>query len=218
MYLSRVQLNLARLSNELQLHWQAAPLYASHQWLWQLFPQQETRNFLFRHEQGRHPALFYLLSSQMPQAPHPYLVVESKPFSPRLVSGMRLQFALRANPVVVRQKKRCDVLMDAKFQAQRQGNSAAQIWQQQQQAAQRWLVQQGEKCGFSLDAEQDSRVLAYQQHSFSRRREEPAIRFSSVDYAGVLTLRDSERFLAAMQQGFGKSKALGCGLLLIKRC
>jgi CRISPR system Cascade subunit CasE len=38
-----------------------------------------------------------------------------------------------------------------------------------------------------------------------------------LEFAGVLTVRDPARFLAALAQGFGHAKAFGCGLMLIRR-
>lgn len=50
MYLSRIQLRFNQLQPEMLKKWDAATPYASHQWLWQLFPDQEKRPFLFRQE------------------------------------------------------------------------------------------------------------------------------------------------------------------------
>lgn len=40
--------------------------------------------------------------------------------------------------------------------------------------------------------------------------------FSSVDYTGMLTVTDPGLFLQRLSQGYGKSRAFGCGLMLIK--
>ena len=42
------------------------------------------------------------------------------------------------------------------------------------------------------------------------------IQFSSVDYSGVLVVNDPERFLQRLAVGFGKSRAFGCGMMMIK--
>lgn len=42
------------------------------------------------------------------------------------------------------------------------------------------------------------------------------IQFSSVDYTGMLTVTDPGLFLQRLSQGYGKSRAFGCGLMLIK--
>jgi CRISPR system Cascade subunit CasE len=45
----------------------------------------------------------------------------------------------------------------------------------------------------------------------------PPIEFSALDLSGVLEVQDGEPFLAALLSGFGKAKAFGCGLMLIRR-
>lgn len=214
MFLSRVTLDLARLTPAMWQKWQAAQPYASHQWLWQLFAQQEERKFLFRHESTPQGACFYLLSDVAPVAEHNLFSIESKPFSPQLTQGMTLTFALRANPVVTRNGKRSDVLMDAKYQAKRQGIDPCEYGAWQITAAQNWLKNQGERGGFAI---QSLEVVSNEQHRIVRREGEHPIIFTSVDYAGSLTVTDATRFVHTLGSGLGKSKALGCGLMLIRR-
>lgn len=221
MFLSRVTLNVAKLPPAMLHKWfsEQQP-YASHQWLWQLFPEERERCYLFRQEKSvSSNGLFYLLSARKPNLEHNLFRVETKPFSPQLHQGMRLHFCLRANPVVTRNNKRSDVMMDAKFHARQQG-IATDAWRQlQEQAAQRWLIEQGQRNGFCLLPIVDglTNVVAYQPQRFVRRTGERPITFSAVDYAGYLTVTDPALFLDVLHSGLGKSKALGCGLLMIKR-
>lgn len=60
-------------------------------------------------------------------------------------------------------------------------------------------------------------VVSFQSQRLSRRNGEKPITFSTVDYAGYLTVTEPVLFLQALRSGLGKSKALGCGLLMIKR-
>lgn len=232
MYLSRIQLRLNRLKPEMLQKWQDATPYASHQWLWQLFPEQQERNFLFRQEPK---AGFYVLSETPPLIGHELFSVETKAFNPRLEEGVELDFQLRANPVITRKKRRYDVMMDAKFQAKASGIERHKWWELQTHAASRWLEEQGLQHGFSLisspldnfalwaGADENASVPAatcvnaYQQHRFQRRDGEQPVRYSSVDYAGRLKITDVARFQHALFHGIGKSKALGCGLLMVKR-
>lgn len=41
--------------------------------------------------------------------------------------------------------------------------------------------------------------------------------FSSVDFTGELQITDIEKFQRILFNGLGRSKAFGCGLLMIKR-
>jgi CRISPR system Cascade subunit CasE len=234
MYLSRTQLQISKLTPEMLEKWNSATSYASHQWLWQLFPEQDTRQFLFRQElNGR----FFILSARPPSTRHSLFIVETKAFRPQIEKGMMLDFQLRANPVVTRNKKRSDVMMDAKYQAKANGVPPEQWWERQQESAQAWLEKQGNMHGFRLlnptfddfshwagpeyaDSNIASRsacIGAYQQHRIARRSEENPIVFSSVDYAGGLCVTDVSLFEQALFQGLGKCKGLGCGLLMVKR-
>ncbi|MBV7404214.1 type I-E CRISPR-associated protein Cas6/Cse3/CasE [Enterobacter sp. ENT03] len=216
MFLSRVTLDLNKLTPTMHQKWLEAQPYASHQWLWQLFPGQQARTFLFRHEPFRAGACFYLLSEGIPQAEHAFLTVETKPFAPQLCAGMTLHFALRANPVITRQGKRSDVLMDAKYQAKLQGVDPAEYWSRQVAAAKHWLKMQGEAKGFTVNQD-DLDVIGQQQQRFVRKSGQAAVTFTSVDFAGRLLVTDATQFLETLRSGIGKSKGLGCGLMLIRR-
>ena len=191
MYFSRVTLKLNRLPYVMQQKMQNSGPYAIHQWLWQLFPNQEKRCFL----------------------------VETKPYQPKLTVGMKLIFSLRANPVVFKNGKRSDVMMNAKYLAKQQGLDN-EIKIRQNEAAINWLIKQSESRGFSLstiDGQQlDCTVINYTQEQFIKKSTLKPITYSSVDYQGVLTVTDVDLFLNTIYQGVGKSKGFGCGLFLVK--
>lgn len=233
MYLSRIHLRLERLKPDMLLKWKEATPYAAHQWLWQLFPAQEKRNFLFRQEPN---ACFFVLSDCLPSTQHDLFLVETKSFNPLIETGLELDFQLRANPVITRQKKRYDVLMDAKYQARAQGEPKEKWWSLQTDAACHWLEKQGGKHGFELidpsvkdfyrwageETKSDSSVgracvKSYQQHSFQRQAGQKPVIYSSVDFTGMLKITDAVKFQQVLYEGLGKSKSLGCGLLMIKR-
>ncbi|PWC10961.1 type I-E CRISPR-associated protein Cas6/Cse3/CasE [Brenneria corticis] len=214
MYFSRITLRLSGLPRVMEEKRLNAGGYASHQWLWQLFPQQQRRQFLYREEAHETESVFYLLSEQPPQADHNLFRIETKPYQPQWHNGISLVFSLRANPVVTREGKRNDVLMDARQQGKSAGLHGVELWQHQQQRAREWLHRQGEKAGFTVGA--PCRVDGYRRHRLHKPGQSAAIAFSSVDYDGVLHITDAERFSEAVRRGLGKSKALGCGLLLLK--
>lgn len=233
MYLSRIQLQFDALRPAMLEKWQENAAYASHQWLWQLFPEQEARQFLFRQEQR---GGFFVLSSVPPLAQHNLFRIETRSYAPQLASGALLDFQLRANPVVTRGGKRSDVMMDARYQAKIQGLPQESWRTLQEAAALRWLEGQGEKHGFELAAqasdsladwagEEDEQqapaagaaIVAYTQHRLIRKADEKPIAFSSVDFTGTLRVTDPQAFTAALYCGLGKSKALGCGLMMVKR-
>jgi CRISPR system Cascade subunit CasE len=147
-----------------------------------------------------------------------YDLSDPKPFAPLLEPSDRLGFALRANPVISRQEtpgqrgKRHDVVMDALHRGA--GERAAQRPDAIVAAGTAWLNRQGAAHGFApagavnVDAYETVRIA---------RESLPPIRFGRLDIAGVLTVGDPPRFLAALATGFGRSRAFGCGLMLIRR-
>ena len=219
MYFSRVTLKLNRLPYVMQQKMQNSGLYAIHQWLWQLFPNQEKRCFLFREERIGKGYQYYLLSEIAPLTNHELFLVETKPYQPKLTVGMKLIFSLRANPVVFKNGKRSDVMMNAKYLAKQQGLDN-EIKIRQNEAAINWLIKQSESRGFSLsttDGQQlDCTVINYTQEQFIKKSNFKPITYSSVDYQGVLTVTDVDLFLNTIYQGVGKSKGFGCGLFLLK--
>ena len=219
MYFSRVTLKLNRLPYVMQQKMQNSGLYAIHQWLWQLFPNQEKRCFLFREERIGKGYQYYLLSEIAPLTNHELFLVETKPYQPKLTVGMKLIFSLRANPVVFKNGKRSDVMMNAKYLAKQQGLDN-EIKIRQNEAAINWLIKQSESRGFSLstiDGQQlDCTVINYTQEQFIKKSTLKPITYSSVDYQGVLTVTDVDLFLNTIYQGVGKSKGFGCGLFLVK--
>lgn len=230
MYLSKVRVATGNLDARRANLLMAGNAYGNHQLLWKLFPEQGDRPFLFRQEleidalepdaNPRGLPLFYLLSSVEPVELPGLLHCESKAFRPALSGGERLAFHLRANPTVARKvegqknSSHHDVLMDAKMQARADGiMDRDHVARCMDEAAIDWLGQRSERAGFRLIAEPE--LSAYQQHALRRRGRE--IRYSSIDYQGVLEVGAPERFLETLANGLGRSRAFGCGLMLVRR-
>jgi|UniRef100_A6W167 CRISPR system Cascade subunit CasE len=222
MYLSKVSFQASQQARQLLLGFGGKGVYSTHQMLWQLFTEEDERSFLFREEQSADGSkAFFVLSSVKPESDESTFNVKTKTFMPKLQSGQRLGFTLRANPTVCTtdekgKSKRHDVMMHAKKAAKESGVSdSEEIRLIMEQAAQEWIAnpKRLENWGFTLDFLPE--VQTYMQHRSDKNREDK-IRFSSVDYQGVLTVQDPEKFLEQLEKGFGRAKSLGCGLMLIK--
>ncbi|MBQ0213335.1 type I-E CRISPR-associated protein Cas6/Cse3/CasE [Proteus vulgaris] len=197
--------------------------YTIHQLLWQLFTEEKERSFLYRIEIEKNGTpIFYILSSVTPAIKHAFFKIETKPFLPKLAPKMKLAFSLRANPTVCITDKegkqhRHDVLMHAKKQAQLNGNYSSHddIQHLMQQAALNWITSESRlnKWGISLTQLPD--IKAYTPERI-KKPSGKIMAFSSVDYQGVLTIEDPHLFWQQYQQGFGRAKAFGCGLMLIR--
>lgn len=231
MFLAKVQVAPEGLDPNALRKLMQGNAYGNHQLLWQLFPGQSERPFLFRQEleresrvegQPRGLPLFYVLSTVQPEPVPSLLACETKPFAPHLHTGQHLAFKLRANPVVARKEegrqrsRRHDVLMDAKQASREEGEAdPAAIQARMDEAARQWLGdgERAERHGYRLIAE--PHVSGYRQHTYRRKGGE--IRFSSVDFEGSLEVTDPERFQRTLAEGIGRSKAFGCGMWLVRK-
>lgn len=81
-----------------------------------------------------------------------------------------------------------------------------------------WLARQGDKHGFMLE-EAATRVVAYRRVALPReaRKGDRDIVFGQADVEGTLRVTDPAAFLERLTEGFGRAKAFGCGLMLLKR-
>lgn len=230
MYMSRIRVATERLDRAKLMSLLSGEAYGNHQLLWQLFSDEQKRVFLFRQEMeqdqlcaGESPRglpLFYVLSELEPVPVPGLLEVQTKPFSPNLKTGDVLAFRLRANPTISRKAStgrslRHDVLMDAKTRCKKDGISDPEaIRNAMDEAAIEWLVSRSGNSGFELESA--PRISGYRQHVNRRKNKE--IRFSSIDYEGVLRVTDEGRFRETLFSGLGRSKAFGCGMLMVRRC
>lgn len=195
-----------------------ADAYRVHQFLWKLFPGRadQPRDFLFRRDEHSPWPGFYLVSAQLPEDRRGLWQVATKPYRPALVAGDRLAFELRANPVVTRSDddshQRHDVVMDAKRRL-----PAAErpiLAELAQQVGFDWLARRAEGNGFAVTGDR-VRVDGYRRHQLPR--DGRLIRFSTLEFNGVLTVTDPERMVRCLFTGVGPAKGFGCGLLLVRR-
>ncbi|MDD2773418.1 MAG: type I-E CRISPR-associated protein Cas6/Cse3/CasE [Elusimicrobiales bacterium] len=91
-------------------------------------------------------------------------------------------------------------------------------------ALESWLKKQGERLGFELVVDDDGLIKlqnsAYIWHGLPEKTKQKDKKsgFSSVDFTGELQITDTVKFEQALFQGIGRSKAFGCGLLMVRRC
>lgn len=202
-------------------------LFGEHQMIWELFdntPNQQ-RDFIYRREDGPGELPFYyVLSRRQPQYAGADLIYQSKEFSPLLKVGDRLQFSLRANAVITRKvddhsnkRVRRDII-EAKVDEYKkqfphpEDRPPPSIIHQE--AAQDWLDRQGDVHGFSVD---EFWVWNHRFHKVRKPGDPNIRRFASLDIRGQLTIADPEKTGEALRNGLGRSKAFGCGLLLVRR-
>jgi CRISPR system Cascade subunit CasE len=199
--------------------------YREHQALWKLFDTdpEADRDFLFRQTQEHGSIKYYVLSKRIPEDTTGLWTLSSpKPYHPKLQQGQLLGFSLRANPVVTISKEgkkyRHDVVEHEKQQSGFYQLPKAERPLQQEivkKSCQKWLMARAEKNGFEVLDEQLLVDGYYKHNSHSGRSKN--VRFSSVDFEGVIRVLDLQLFQKTLFEGLGRSKSFGCGLMLIRR-
>ena len=200
--------------------------YQDHQLVWRLFRGRSDgeRDFLFRRDQVNEWPCFYVVSATAPNADDTWQV-ESKIYEPRAYSGQRLTFSVRMNPVVsrwegegeLRRQVRHDVVMDAK-KSMGYGKMPLSERPEENQLIQDvgidWLHSRCANWGFSI--RDGVRVDGYRQHRMYKNGRPQPIRFSTLEYSGLLRVDEPDRLRRTLFEGIGKARGLGCGLLLVK--
>lgn len=220
-------------------------LNATHQLLWTLMPQAmqqagkpgrdgggDRAAFLWR--EAEEPNCWYLLGPK-PREDTSFFTVDTKPYALALGQGDRLSFDLVANATVNRLvepakgrngRKRCDVVMDA-LKAEERSTSgktdrAARRQTVAKAALSAWMAEQGTRNGFAIEAFD---LVSYRTVEIDRPTTErgrsgtrgKAPLMGVAHMRGLLTVTDAATFAAKVKSGFGRAKAFGCGLMLLRR-
>lgn len=188
---------------------------AQHNLLWSVFTDgsERERDFLWREERDGD---FLALSARAPRQIDLFEPHEVKEFAPALTAGDRLGFLLRANATrMKRGGMRVDVVMDALHKVPR-AERAAQRMDLATLKGRSWLERLGERAGFRvLDAEAHNYSTETLPTSQGSRQDQP--RFGILDLSGRIEVTEPGIFLTKLALGFGRGKAFGCGLMLIRR-
>lgn len=188
---------------------------AHHRLLWAAFADSDDRrrDFLWRQERAGE---FLTLSARPPVAGELFEVPEVKEFTPALSPGDRLSFALHANATHDRKGVgRVDVVMDALHRLPQQDRAVQRMPVAQAEGA-AWLARLGERSGFGVIRADvnDYAVMVLPGHRGARKGQP---QFGILDLTGTLEVTDPASFLARVASGFGRARAFGCGLMLIRR-
>ena len=202
---------------------------AHHRLIWTLFPGGDaSRDFLWRADgRGR----FFILSHRTPAQSSLFQRLDTTDFTPQLAPGDKLLFTLRANATKDRRvptdrngrrpNRRVDLVMDALhgtvgqtvLGSDRVSDRPALRMKVADQVAADWLASQGSRHGFTPER---VRVEDYSVRQIPRGRYNRAT-LGILDLTGLLTMTEPAVFLAALGVGFGRARAFGCGLMLIRR-
>jgi len=190
---------------------------AHHRLIWTAFSdaKDRRRDFLWRYDGDNR---FYTLSARPPRPNDLFGEPAIKTFEPALAIGDRLDFVLRANATKTSKQaggKRVDVVMDLLYDEPREKRSERRM-ELAQLAGEAWLVRQGTVKGFApFKTVIEGYTVLELGHEAAKRKDRP--RLGVLDLSGTLTVTDPNLFLPALAQGFGRAKAWGCGLMMIRR-
>jgi CRISPR system Cascade subunit CasE len=209
-----------------------------HRLMWSVMPEAQQRRWdrAAPERQGRAPFLwreadkgrrYYLLGPQ-PVENSPYFEIETKSFGLAPSPGDRLAFDLRVHATVDRKvgetpegravRQRIDIAMDAlraeeHLRPEEKINRAGRRAPAAETAAREWLKAQGARNGFRLLA---MGLAAYRVERVPRGRGKAA-RLGVFDVAGLLETTEPNLLAERVRKGFGRAKAFGCGLMLLRR-
>jgi CRISPR system Cascade subunit CasE len=186
---------------------------ASHRLVWSLYTdgKDRRRDFLWRQTK---PGEFLTFGQRAPVDRHGLFELEHKAFAPSLQIGHRLAFNLRANATRRDARGRpVDAVMHA-LHPLPPAERASQRPRLTQEAATMWLERQGQRSGFELVPGRLA-VVAHQQLRIPHGAK--PISVALLDLEGELIVREPEIFLAGLTTGFGRARAFGCGLMLIRQ-
>lgn len=197
-------------------------LYDVHQRLWQVFgdhPDRD-RDFIYRVD-SQDPLCVYTLSERKPADSTEQWRVESKPFAPRLQTGDVLDFRLRFNAVVTRRNAdgkhaRYDIVRAALKQNGDAPPPPTHDLVQEKGAE--WVAQRGEENGAALFELRHCIIRAYRREQVRRRKNNGKLTDLAVmDAEGTLAVGEPQAFRYRLLKGFGRGRAFGMGLMLVRR-
>lgn len=225
MYMSRIRLQPNASENK--DFWKSlGNTYQVHRLLWSLFADdsERKRDFLYQYENTKNLPTFYSVSERAPLDGGGIWDIESKLYEPALHVDQRLSFSLCANPIRTKRdaegkQHRHDVIMNAKNQLKLDDVPRAD-WPCEAEIVQNvgfeWLARKGEQYGFMVN-EREVRADGYRQERFYKAKGKHHVKISTVDFTGLLSVTDPERFQNALYRGIGPAKGFGCGLMMVRR-
>ncbi len=215
---------------------QGRSLYEEHQWLWKFFSGKDgqKRDFIYRKVKNEFGLpKFYVVSPSVPVRINSAWEVRTQTYRPIVESGGKFRFELRVNPVVTRKvqagdldnikSRRDDVVISEKKKILDQygvckwsdlsalKDVKIDVHDLIYSSCLNWIRAREGKLGFRVFG--GFRADSYTKNYPGKK----SIVFSSVDVSGVLEVTSKEEFTKTLYTGIGRSKAFGCGLLLIKR-
>lgn len=131
--------------------------------------------------------------------------IEYDDFLKKINNGDVMRFRLRANPVHS---------VSSLSQGSR-GKVVAHVTVQQQKT---WLEEKAPKLGFEItDSEEGPMFDIVSRDCLRFKRGNGTVILNTATYEGILTVTDADLFRSSIENGIGRAKAYGCGLMTVIR-
>lgn len=221
MFFSKLKLRPSARSNTELLELLSNPA-GEHEILWQFFgddPDRD-RDFIYRRLLEARLPTFFAISEREPKNPDARTwTTDVKPFDPDLHPGMVLQFSLRVNATVKKYGSYHDVVMNYKYELENEEGVPREEWPPESEieyeAGLEWLKKRDEKNGFRC-REDSLQIQRHETHRFKKRDSGRKIHLGILDMSGLLEVIDERKFVDTLREGMGKSRAYGCGMMMVK--
>jgi CRISPR system Cascade subunit CasE len=181
--------------------------YKWHKAIWKAFPgrDEQQRDFLTRLDERQGDYRLLMVSPEIPTRPDwcPAGCWQTKPIPETYFGKRRYTFQLRANPT----KKVTKFGPDGEPLK----NSVRTPLRQRDELV-IWMKRKAEQGGFEVEMDK-LRTIPYGPERFQKKGQSGT--HTAVEFQGVLTVTDSQRFHETFTRGIGSAKAFGFGLLVM---
>lgn len=170
---------------------------------------------LWRVDHREHEHILYIVGPEKPDCQHiieqagwdtrPAQTVDYDRFLSQIVKGQKWVFELTGNPV-----------RSVTVPGKSRGKVVPHVTAAQQAT---WLMEKAEKEGFKIVMEsEESPLLSVVERNnlrFRKERGAKSVSLRTARFRGTLEVTDAELLRKVLQQGMGRAKAYGCGLLTL---
>lgn len=190
-------------------------MYASHQWLWKLFPNATKRNFIHMKDIRTKTPTFYIISDDKPVSGGLFDIDVVREYTPKVVKGGKYRFEMIVNPTIDRKidgkSRRTSVMTEAFNDFRKSGGVLSSV---KNTHIKSWLDRRGGRNGFECVR---AEVVSDSKSKFKKKpQHNKYITTSLVRVVGEFVVTDIESFGDMLANGLGKGRAFGCGMVLVK--
>lgn len=178
--------------------------YSIHRVVYDLFPKigEETRDFLYADKGGDFNARSILLLSKRPPVAPGIGTLESKIIPAAFLTHERYAFEVRMNPTKREKASRTTVAI--------RGNKATGL--RQRDALAEWFAQKTLNFGFTVD---EASLIVTDVGIQRFEKGGNTVTHGKATFIGKLHVKDRAQFIKSFEEGIGRAKGFGFGLLQI---